>query len=116
MSAEIFDHEDRRKFQFWNTSPPDVLRDAKTQGRAHFSRATKGILFHQSFFPVGQQHREKTMERVPADYLLWAVSQPFASRDRDWQRVADYVDRHRAEIEERALKEAQACKKQQGDE
>ncbi len=109
--SEIFDHEDKRRFRFWNTAPADPLKDAQAQGRPHYSRATKGILYHQSFFPVGQLHRQKTMERVPATYLLWVVDQPFAKRDQGWQRVVDYVARHRAEIEVRAGLESPACKK-----
>lgn len=108
---ELFDHEDKRRFRYWNTAPADPLTDAQAQGRPHYSRATKGILYHQSFFPVGQLHRQKTMERVPAAYLLWAVDQPFAKRDAGWKRVADYVARHREEIEARAGKESTACKK-----
>jgi hypothetical protein len=108
--VEIFDHEDRRKHHFWNTAPADPLQEARDAGRAHYSRVTRGVLHHQSFFPVGKLHRLKTMERVPATYLLWVMEQAWSRKSKEWAPVIDYVDRHREMIEERATKEGQACK------
>lgn len=85
--------EERRKFRFWNTAPPDARRDARKHGGAHFDRVMHAVLMPDSPMPVGP-HAEKTMRQVPVDYLAWVQAQPWAAAWVPWRPVADYLDRH----------------------
>lgn len=92
--------DDDKEYAFWTTAPFDPIQAAKDRGGVHYSRATRGVLFHQSAMPLGK-HLGKIMERVPAADLLWIHRQPWAKQGR-WHPVWDYVERHLAEIEARA--------------
>lgn len=102
MNGPIFDHEDLKKRAFWEKAPFDPIAHAKQTGQPHYSRATRGVLFHQSAMPLGV-HQGKIMERVPADYLLWLREQKWSNSDK-WKPVMDYVDINLEQIRERALR------------
>jgi len=89
--------EQRRKEAFWRTPPKDPTRAARRAGVPYHARrsiAADGtrILMPDDFMPVGE-HAGKHLRAVPADYLLWVNSQPWAARWAHWQPVADYLSR-----------------------
>jgi hypothetical protein len=98
--VEIFNHDDWKRHQFWNTAPFDPLAEAKKTGQAHHARVTKGVLFPQSSMPLGL-HVGKIMERVPPEYLLWVYEQHWSKASK-WQPVRDYIDRHLEDIKHQA--------------
>lgn len=73
-------------------APPDPVKIHQKAGHAHFNRTLGRNLMPQSLMPVGE-HRQKTMERVPLDYLLWVNAQRWAQDWPDWAPVADYLSR-----------------------
>lgn len=89
--------EQRRKEAFWRTPPKDPTRAPRRAGVPYHARrsiAADGtrILMPDDFMPVGE-HAGKHLRAVPADYLLWVNSQPWATRWTHWQPVADYLSR-----------------------
>jgi len=95
-SHEIFSHEDRQKFRFWNTAPPDPVAALKKRGQAYHPRNSLGkdqILMPQSPMPIGE-HTGKLMSAVPLDYLRWVNDQPWAAQWQHWAPVADYLTRY----------------------
>lgn len=94
-SHEIFSQEDKDKFRFWNTPPPDPQTLAKNSEAGYHPRNSLGrdrILMPTSPMPVGE-HANKIMQAVPADYLRWVNEQPWAARWPAWAPVADYLQR-----------------------
>ena len=75
--------------------PADPTLVAAARGGQHKNAATGYTLYHQSAMPAGV-HAGKTMERVPAEYLLRMAGS--AAGGAAWQAVKDYVKRHLAEI------------------
>lgn len=92
--------DDEAKHRFWNTAPHDPIRAARANNHPHYSRATKGVLFHQSAMPFGQ-YTGRIMTQVPAEFLL-QVHQSWWGKKPKWAAVRDYTDRHLTEITERA--------------
>jgi hypothetical protein len=98
--------DDDDKFQFWNTAPVDPIAKAQAERIPHHSRATHGVLFHQSACPIGP-HTGKIMERVPASWLMQIRTQQWAKTAAGYNRILDYIERHIHQIEPRAVKENQ---------
>lgn len=89
--------EQRRKEAFWRTPPKDPTRAPRRAGVPYHARRSVGarempILMPSDFMPIGA-HAGKHLHAVPADYLLWVNSKPWARRWRAWQPVADYLSR-----------------------
>lgn len=83
--------------------PWDPIKQSARTGRQHRNAATGYTLFNQSAMPFGE-HSGKIMERVPAEYLLWLIEQPW-SGDFKWRNVKVYIALNLEEIKERAAKE-----------
>lgn len=97
--------DDDDKHRFWNTAPADPIAQAKAARIPHRSRATHGVLFHQSHCPIGP-HAGKIMERVPAHWLMQIRTQQWAKQANGYREILDYIDRHLPDIETRAQTEA----------
>lgn len=96
--------DDDDKHRFWNTAPLDPIAKSKALRIPHHSRATHGVLFHQSACPIGP-HQGKIMERVPASWLIQIRTQTWAKTAAGYHQILDYIFRHEPEIEQRAQQE-----------
>lgn len=85
--------DDEARHRFWNTAPGDPLKAAANSGAAHFNKVLGRTLMPDSFFPLGNLHREKTMRNVPAAYYRWLQSQAWFRTSREWAPVRDYMER-----------------------
>lgn len=88
--------EQLRKERFWRTPPPDPTRLAKRAGVPYHARRSRArdtiVLMPSDFMPVGE-HAGKHLHQVPAEYLLWVDSQPWAAHWPQWAPVHDYLAR-----------------------
>ena len=103
MALDLSLRNDDKEHHFWNTAPFDPIAAAKADGRAHHSRATKGVLYNQSYMPIGE-FAGRIMTAVPAWFLLLVHKSWWGTKPK-WAAVRDYTDRHLAEITERHGKE-----------
>jgi len=85
--------EGEAKFRFWNEKPFDPVEAAAQGDRAHYNRVLGRVLMPDSYFPLGTQHREKTMRNVPVKYYRWLLAQPWFATSDGWAPVRDYLER-----------------------
>lgn len=91
--SELFTAEDDRKFHFWNTAPPDPIALKARHDIPHYNQVLGRVLMPDSYFPLGTQHRDKTMRNVPAEHYRWLQSQPWFATSEKWAPVRDYLAR-----------------------
>ncbi len=100
------------------SAPPDpIMLGAQGLRPLNYNSALGRILMHQSHMPIGR-HAGMIMQYVPARYLLEKFATFKDQRDdvrKDWFPVYSYVERHKAEIELRALDELSRGAKVQRD-
>lgn len=107
-----YDSDDLRHRK-WNDCPPprNPAKVAAREGRHHENQATGRVLFPDNVIPIGE-YTGRPLRQVPARELLrYAACSDLTANPKDplcqrWAAVVDFVDRHRPDLEQRALNEA----------
>ena len=107
MSA-LWNTDDQRRHDLFNGPQRDPTAAAARHGYAYAPRratAAGRALMPDDFMPIGP-HAGKHLRAVPQVYFAWVQAQAWSRQWKDWQPVADFLDRHPAfqsEINDRTV-------------